>query len=101
MEIVSWIGWLLAALAGWVWSIAWLLVGGWVSTLLQILIVVFLVFAFKYGWAARAVGDGAQGAAACGVAVALGDGARAASRQRLRSSGGRARGPHHPRQGAG
>jgi hypothetical protein len=50
MEIVSWIGWLLAALAGWIWSIAWLLVGGWVSTLLQILVIVFLVFAFKYGW---------------------------------------------------
>jgi hypothetical protein len=50
MEIVSWIGWLLAALAGWIWSIAWLLIGGWVSTLLQILVIVFLVFAFKYGW---------------------------------------------------
>jgi len=50
MEIVSWIGWLLAAIAGWLWSIAWLLVGGWVSTLLQILVIVFLVFAFKYGW---------------------------------------------------
>ncbi len=50
MEIVSWIGWLLAALASWIWSIAWLLVGGWVSTLLQILVIVFLVFAFKYGW---------------------------------------------------
>ena len=50
MEIVSWIGWLAAALAGWIWSIAWLLIGGWVSTLLQILVIVFLVFAFKYGW---------------------------------------------------
>jgi hypothetical protein len=50
MEIVSWIGWLLAALAGWIWSIAWLLIGGWVSTLLQILVIVALVFAFKYGW---------------------------------------------------
>ena len=28
MEIVSWIVWLLAAIAGWIWSIAWLLVGG-------------------------------------------------------------------------
>jgi hypothetical protein len=50
MEIVSWIGWLLAWLAGWIWSVAWLLVGGWVSTLLQILVIVFVVFAFKYGW---------------------------------------------------
>ena len=50
MEIVSWIGWLLAALAGWIWSVAWLLIGGWVSTLLQILVIVFVVFAFKYGW---------------------------------------------------
>ena len=50
MEIVSWIGWLLAALAGWIWSIAWLLLGGWVSTLAQILVIVFVVFAFKYGW---------------------------------------------------
>jgi hypothetical protein len=50
MEIVSWIVWFLAALAGWVWSIAWLLLGGWVSTLAQILVIVFIVFAFKYGW---------------------------------------------------
>ncbi len=50
MEILSWIGWLLAALAGWIWSVAWLLLGGWVSTLLQILVIVFVVFAFKYGW---------------------------------------------------
>lgn len=50
MEFLSWIGWLLAALAGWIWSIAWLLLGGWVSTLLQILVIVLLVFAFKYGW---------------------------------------------------
>lgn len=50
MEIVSWIVWLLAALAGWIWSIAWLLLGGWVSTLLQILVIVFVVFGLKYGW---------------------------------------------------
>lgn len=50
MEFVSWIAWLLATIAGWIWSIAWLLLGGWVSTLLQVLVVVFLVFAFKYGW---------------------------------------------------
>ena len=50
MEIVSWIGWLLAALAGWIWSVAWLLIGGWVSTLLQLLLIVLVVFAFKYGW---------------------------------------------------
>jgi hypothetical protein len=50
MEIVSWIVWVLAALAGWTWSIAWLLLGGWVSTLAQILVLVFIVFGFKYGW---------------------------------------------------
>ena len=50
MEFVNWIVWLLAALAGWIWSIAWLLLGGWVSTLLQILVIVFIVFGFKYGW---------------------------------------------------
>jgi hypothetical protein len=50
VEILSWIGWLLVSLAGWIWSVAWLLVGGWVSTLLQILVIVFVVFAFKYGW---------------------------------------------------
>ena len=50
MEIVSWIVWMLATLAGWIWSIAWLLLGGWVSTLLQVLVLVFIVFGFKYGW---------------------------------------------------
>ncbi len=50
MEVMSWFVWLLAALAGWMWSIAWLLLGGWVSTLAQILVIVFIIFAFKYGW---------------------------------------------------
>lgn len=50
MEVVSWIVWLLAAVAGWLWAIAWLLLGGWVSTLAQILVIVFIVLAFKYGW---------------------------------------------------
>jgi len=50
MEIVSWIVWLLAAIAGWIWSIAWLLGAGWASTLRQILGIVFVGFAFKYGW---------------------------------------------------
>jgi len=50
MDVLGWLWWLVSTLVGWVLSLVWLLVGGWVSTLLQILVVVGLILAWKYGW---------------------------------------------------
>lgn len=47
------LGWLLSALltvAGIAWSLLWFLIGGWVSTLLQIAVLIFAIYGFKYGW---------------------------------------------------
>jgi hypothetical protein len=46
----------LASLLGLVWSLAWFLLGGWVSTLAQIAVIVLLIFGYKYGWR-RAPGE--------------------------------------------
>ena len=50
MDILGWIWWGLVSAAGLVWSIAWFLLGGWVSTLAQIAVIVGIVFFYKYGW---------------------------------------------------
>jgi hypothetical protein len=56
MDIIAWIGWALLALLGVAWSVVWFLISGWVSTLLQIALLVALVFFLKYGWQ-RAPGE--------------------------------------------
>ena len=56
MDIVVWIGWALFALLRAVWSVVWFLVSGWVSTLLQIALLVAVLFFLKYGWQ-RAPGE--------------------------------------------
>ena len=38
--------WIVATL----WSVVWLLIGGWVSAALQIIVLVLAVFAYRYGW---------------------------------------------------
>ena len=57
MDILGWLWWALASVLGLVWwllgllwSIVWFLVSGWVSTLLQIAILVAVIFFLKYGW---------------------------------------------------
>ncbi|MBL8566336.1 MAG: hypothetical protein JNM89_11530 [Hyphomicrobiaceae bacterium] len=32
------------------WALVWLLIGGWVSAALQIVVLVLAVFAYRYGW---------------------------------------------------
>ena len=46
MEILSWLWWLIKIPL----SLIWFLIGGWVSTLLQIVVLAFAIFAFKHGW---------------------------------------------------
>jgi hypothetical protein len=46
MDLLGWLGWLAQALFG----LLWFLIGGWVSTLAQIVVLVAIVFFYKYGW---------------------------------------------------
>ena len=50
MDVLGWLWWLLASFVGLVWTVVWFLLGGWVSTLAQIGVIVLLVFGYKYGW---------------------------------------------------
>lgn len=50
MDILTWIWWLLASLLSVAWSLLWFLLGGWVSTLAQIGVVIGVIFFYKYGW---------------------------------------------------
>lgn len=33
-----------------IWAVIWLLIGGWVSAALQIVVVVLAIFTYRYGW---------------------------------------------------
>lgn len=50
MDIFGWIVWLLGWLVSLAWSLAWLLLGGWVSTLAQIIAVLGILAVYRYGW---------------------------------------------------
>ena len=50
VDALIWIWWALTSLLGFVWSLLWFLIGGWVSALAQIFIVALVIFGMKYGW---------------------------------------------------
>jgi hypothetical protein len=50
MEVLAWIASTLLSIAGLVLSLVWFLISGWVSTLLQITVLIFAVYGIKYGW---------------------------------------------------
>lgn len=50
MDILGWLWWTLIKLLSLIWSFAWFLLGGWVATLVQLLIIVGLFFAWRHGW---------------------------------------------------
>jgi hypothetical protein len=50
MDVLAWLWWLVASGLSVVWSLFWFLISGWVSTLLQIALLVSAVYYFKYGW---------------------------------------------------
>lgn len=50
MDILAWLWWLVATGLGLAWSLVWFLIGGWVSTLLQIVLLVAVIYYLKYGW---------------------------------------------------
>ena len=50
MDVVVWLFWAFVSALSVVWSLFWFLISGWVSTLLQIAVVVVVIYALKYGW---------------------------------------------------
>ena len=50
MDVLSWLFWLLGWIASLAWSLVWLLLGGWVSTLAQLLAVLAIIAIYRYGW---------------------------------------------------
>jgi hypothetical protein len=57
MDILGWLGWALLSilgllwwLVGFLWVVVWFLISGWVSTLLQVALLVAAIFFVKYGW---------------------------------------------------
>ncbi|MDO9384824.1 MAG: hypothetical protein Q7T86_18410 [Hyphomicrobiaceae bacterium] len=50
MDILSWLLWLVLSALGIIWTVVWFLISGWVSTLLQIAILVIVIYSLKYGW---------------------------------------------------
>jgi hypothetical protein len=50
MDVVAWLGWAVTAVLGVLWSLVWFLISGWVSTLLQIVLLIATIYFFKYGW---------------------------------------------------
>ena len=50
MEALSWIWWGLVKVLAIAWSLIWFLLGGWVSTAMQIVVIVAVIYGLKYGW---------------------------------------------------
>lgn len=50
MEIVGWLWWLVSGLLTGILSLIWFLISGWVSTLLQIGLLIVVIYFLKYGW---------------------------------------------------
>ena len=50
MDALAWIWWALSTLLGFLWSLLWFLIGGWVSALAQVFVVALIIFGMKYGW---------------------------------------------------
>ncbi len=50
MDVLTWLLWLVLQIVSFAWSLVWFLIGGWVATLVQIVILVGAVFAMKFGW---------------------------------------------------
>ena len=50
MDVIGWLAWMLLSILGVLWSILWFLIAGWISTLLQIALLVVFIYVLKYGW---------------------------------------------------
>jgi hypothetical protein len=50
MDVLGWLWWGLSGIITGLLSLVWFLISGWVSTLLQIGLLVAVVYFLKYGW---------------------------------------------------
>ena len=50
MDILGWLWWVASTLLAGIVSLIWFLISGWVSTLLQIALLVIVIYFLKYGW---------------------------------------------------
>lgn len=50
METAAWLASILLTVLSLAWSLIWFLISGWVSTLLQIAVVILAIYGLKYGW---------------------------------------------------
>ena len=50
MDILGWLWWVVSTLLSGILALIWFLISGWVSTLLQIALLVVVIYFLKYGW---------------------------------------------------
>ena len=50
MDLLVWAWWVLSAVLTTAFALLWFLVSGWVSTLLQVALLVMVIYFLKYGW---------------------------------------------------
>ncbi|MFA5948682.1 MAG: hypothetical protein WC807_00200 [Hyphomicrobium sp.] len=50
MDSLGWLWWLISSVLATAWALFWFLISGWVSTLLQVAVVIAAVYFVKYGW---------------------------------------------------
>jgi hypothetical protein len=50
MDVLGWLWWVASTLVTGILSLIWFLISGWVSTLLQIALLVIVLYFLKYGW---------------------------------------------------
>jgi hypothetical protein len=50
VDVLSWLWWIVLAVANAAFKLLWFLISGWVSTLLQIAVLVIAIYFLKYGW---------------------------------------------------
>jgi hypothetical protein len=50
VDILAWLMWAITSVLALAWSLVWFLLGGWVSTIAQIAVLVGVIFFYKYGW---------------------------------------------------
>ena len=56
MDVLSWLCWIASSVIDSFWTLLWFLLSGWVSTLLQIALLVVAIYFVEYGWQ-RAPGE--------------------------------------------
>jgi hypothetical protein len=50
MDVLAWLWWIIVVLMSAALELLWFLISGWVSTLLQIAVLVIAIYFLKYGW---------------------------------------------------